>query len=90
MDELQQFLDGKTTSYYAELSNIHAEVCVAWDTRKESNNVCYVIVMNDKHYIRQYVTLKQWEEIPCHKAFIEEMIDQLTKRFKAQDILINN
>ena len=86
MDELQQFLDGKTTNYYAELPNILAEVCVGWDTRKENNNVCYVIVMDDKHYIRQYITLKQWEEIPCHKALIEEMIDQLSEQFKKRYI----
>lgn len=86
MDELQQFLDGKTTNYYAELPNMLAEVCVAWDTREESDNVCYVIVMDDKHYIRQYITFEQWEECHCHKALIEEMIEQLVEQFKKRYI----
>ena len=85
-DTLQQFVDGEILGFCRKITGLSKNVEVAVLRSKDNVNYCYVMVFSPYVYLKQYITFKQWEECPCHKALIEEMIDQLSRQFKARYI----
>lgn len=85
-DTLQQFVDGEIDGFLSKIKGLSKNVEVVVSRSKDDVNYCYVMVFAPYVYVKQYITLKQWEECPSHKALIEEMIEQLSEQFKKRYI----